>query len=293
MLQIRRRPPTTSVDVLTLRYEVKIPDTQPQNILEEIIWHKETEVAQIRERLSLLDLRKQIATLPPPHNFFQALKNGKTQPAVIAEIKKASPSKGVIRADFDPVAIARSYQAGQASCLSVLTDEKFFQGSFNYLAEVRKAVDLPLLCKDFVIYPYQIYYARKHGADAILLIAAVLSDQDLKYFAKIAKSLNMTALVEVHSLEELERVLAIEEINLIGINNRDLTDFSVDLQTTVQLISAKKAELAARDILMVSESGIFTKDDIDLVKNAGAGAVLIGESFMKQPEPGEALQALF
>ncbi|MGL6283358.1 MAG: indole-3-glycerol phosphate synthase TrpC, partial [Microcoleaceae cyanobacterium] len=117
--------------------------------------------------------------------------------------------------------------------------------------------------------------------------------QDLKYFAKIAKSLNMTALVEVHSLEELERVLAIEEINLIGINNRDLTDFSVDLQTTVKLISAKKAELATRDILIVSESGIFTKDDIDLVKNAGAGAVLIGESFMKQPEPGEALQALF
>ena len=158
---------------------------------------------------------------------------------MIAEVKKASPSKGVIREDFDPVAIARTYEQGGATCLSVLTDSKFFQGSYENLSLVRQAVSLPLLCKEFILYPYQIYYARSKGADAVLLIAAILSDQDLAYFVKIVKGLGMTALVEVHSLAEFDRVLAIEGIELIGINNRNLETFTVDLDNTRQLLEAR------------------------------------------------------
>jgi len=208
-MQIRRRQPSPAVNVSILRYQVALPDSAPNNILEEIVWHKETEVDQWREKVPLLELQKQARNAPPPRDFIGALKQGRTQPALIAEVKKASPSKGVFRADFDPVAIALSYQQGGASCLSVLTDAKFFQGSFDNLAKVRAAVDLPLLCKDFVIYPYQMYLARVQGADAVLLIAAILSDQDLQYFIKIAKALNMAALIEVHNLEELDRVLAL------------------------------------------------------------------------------------
>ena len=207
----------------------------PNNILEEIVWHKEVEVDQMREKLPLLELQKQVLSAPPTRDFVAALRQGKTNPALIAEVKKASPSKGVFREDFDPVAIALSYQQGGASCLSVLTDVKFFQGSFDNLAKVRAAVDLPLLCKDFIIYPYQMYLARIQGADAVLLIAAILSDQDLQYFIKIANNLNMAALIEVHNLAELDRVLALDGVSLVGINNRNLEDFSVDLQTTCQL----------------------------------------------------------
>ena len=292
MVSIRRRPPNPAVEVLNLRYQVAIPGAEPQNILEEIVWYKEKEITDLRERLPLEQLKQKVNTIPAPRNFFEGLKNSQTQPAVIAEVKKASPSKGVIREDFDPVAIAKSYQQGGASCLSVLTDEKFFQGSFENLAKVRAVVDLPLLCKDFVIYPYQIYLARYHGADAVLLIAAVLSDQDLKYFLKIAKVLGMTALIEVHTLEELDRVLSLEGVNLIGINNRDLQNFTVDLQTTCQLLQSRQSQLQSRDILIVSESGLHTRDDLNLVTQAGATAVLIGESFMKQPDPGAALNQL-
>ena len=237
-MHIRRRPPNPSVTVSSLRYQVSVPNAEPQNILEEIIWHKETEVSQLRDRLPLNELLSKVRSAVAPRDFLAALRNGKTVPALIAEVKKASPSKGVIREDFDPVAIARSYQECGASCISVLTDAKFFQGSFEYLASIRQAVDLPLLCKDFIIYPYQIYLARLYGADAVLLIAAVLSDKDIQYFGKIVKSLGMTALVEVHTLEELDRVVAIEGVTLVGINNRNLEDFSVDLQTTVQLLKA-------------------------------------------------------
>ena len=221
-MQIRRKHPNPAVKVESLSYVVKVPEAQPQNILEEIVWHKEIEVDKLRERLPLLELRQKIANTAPPCDFLAALKQGKTQPALIAEVKKASPSKGVIREDFDPVAIARTYEQGGATCLSVLTDSKFFQGSYENLSLVRQAVSLPLLCKEFILYPYQIYYARSKGADAVLLIAAILSDQDLAYFVKIVKGLGMTALVEVHSLAEFDRVLAIEGIELIGINNRNL-----------------------------------------------------------------------
>ncbi|MGV0107917.1 indole-3-glycerol phosphate synthase TrpC [Nostoc sp. DSM 114160] len=288
-MQIRRRSPNPAISVSMLRYQAAVPDAAPNNILEEIVWHKEVEVDQMRERLPLRELQHQALSAPPTRDFVAALRQGKTKPALIAEVKKASPSKGVLRADFDPVAIALSYQQGGASCLSVLTDVKFFQGSFDNLAKVRAAVDLPLLCKEFVIYPYQMYLARVQGADAILLIAAILSDRDLQYFLKIANNLKMAALIEVHSLAELDRVLALDGVSLIGINNRNLEDFSVDLQTTCQLLAARGRQLQEKNILVVSESGLHNPEDLSLVLTAGASAVLIGESLVKQPDPGAAI----
>lgn len=293
IMQIRRRPPNPAVAVEFLRYQVQVPDAAPQHILEEIVWHKEKEVDQMRERTPLIELQKQVRDTTPPQDFLAALRQGKTKPALIAEVKKASPSKGVIRADFDPVAIAQSYVQGGASCLSILTDEKFFQGSFDNLQRVRSAVELPLLCKEFVIYPYQIYNARVNGADAILLIAAILSDKDLQYFLKITKGLGMTALVEVHTLEELDRVLALEDVTLVGVNNRNLMDFSVSLQTTCDLMAQRRQLPQDRNILMVSESGLHTPADLQQVVAVGIEAVLIGESLVKQPDPGLAIAKLF
>ena len=292
-MQIRRRNPNPKVNSGEVEYRSKIPDCEPNNILEEIVWHKEVEVERMRDRLPLLKLRQQVKDVTPPQDFLAALQNGKTNPALIAEVKKASPSKGVIRADFDPVAIAKAYAQAGASCLSILTDEKFFQGSFNNLSLVRQAVDLPLLCKEFIIYPYQIYFARAQGADAILLIAAILEDKDLNYFVKIIKALGMTPLVEVHSLSELDRVLGIDGVELIGINNRNLEDFSVSLQTTSNIFAARQEELQQRDILVVSESGLHTPEDINTVKQAGAKAVLIGESLVKQKNIEQAVSNLF
>jgi indole-3-glycerol phosphate synthase len=290
-MQIRRRSPSPVIAVEQVRYQGNIPDSKPRNILEEIVWQKELEVDQQRQKVPLAELQKQVAQLGPTRNFLAALNAGKTQPALIAEVKKASPSKGVIRADFDAVAIAQSYAAGGATCLSVLTDEKFFQGSFENLERVRAAVDLPLLCKEFIIYPYQMYRARIAGADAVLLIAAILEDQDLQYFLKIAKALSLTALIEVHTLAELDRVLALQGVELIGINNRNLTDFTVDLQTTATLIEARRSQLA--DITVVSESGLHGPADLQQVRAAGTRAVLIGESLVKQPDPGAAIAKLF
>lgn len=282
-MQIRRRPPSVAVNVQELQYQVKTPENEPRNILEKIVWFKETEVEQMRESLSLLDLRKQVANCEPPLSFMEALRQSKTQPALIAEVKKASPSKGVLREAFDPVAIALAYESAGASCLSVLTDSEFFQGSFDYLQQIRAAVSVPLLCKEFVIYPYQIYWARAHGADAVLLIAAILSDQDLTYFLKIIKSLGMTALVEVHTMAELERVMRLPGIELIGMNNRDLETFTVDVQVTCQLLAQQGGALRDQNILVVSESGLHTPADLAQVKQAGAGAVLIGESLVRDP----------
>jgi indole-3-glycerol phosphate synthase len=292
-MQIRRRSPSPTIDVSVIRYQAALEDAAPNNILEEIVWQKEIEIEQMREKLPLRELQKKALSAPPTRDFVAALRQGKTKPALIAEVKKASPSKGVLRADFNPVEIAQSYQEGGASCLSVLTDRKFFQGSFENLSLVRAAVDLPLLCKEFIIYPYQIYLARINGADAILLIAAILSDQDLQYFVKIANNLKMAALIEVNSLEELERLLSLDSVSLIGINNRNLEDFSVDLQTTYQLLKDKGSQLQARNILVVSESGIHNPEDLSVVETAGASAVLIGESLVKQPDPKLAITNLF
>lgn len=292
-MQIRRRPPNPSVNVDNLQYTIKVPDGDPNHILEEIVWYKDREVENLRQKLPLLELQKQVLTVPPPLDFLGALKSGKTQPALIAEVKKASPSKGVIREDFEPVAIAQTYQANGASCLSVLTDEKFFQGSFANLALVREAVEIPLLCKEFIISPYQIYLARSKGADAVLLIAAILSDRDLQYFLKITQKLGLMALIEVHTMAELDRVLSLEGVSLIGINNRNLENFTVDLNTTCQLLEARGEQIRQRNISVISESGIHTNKDLQIVQQAGANGVLIGESLVKQPDPGQGIRTLF
>ena len=293
MIQIRRRHPSPEIAVDSIRFQAIVSDLEPLNILEEIVWQKEKEITQMREKTPLDELQQQIVNCPAPRDFVAALHHGKTQPALIAEVKKASPSKGVLRADFDAVAIAQSYEAGGASCLSVLTDEKFFQGSFANLKNIRAAIEIPLLCKEFIIYPYQLYLARIHGADAVLLIAAILEDKDLKYFLKIAKVLGMATLIEVHTLAELDRVLTLDGVTLVGINNRNLENFSVDLQTTEQILEARKDSLAARGILVVSESGLHQPEDLQRVQQAGAGAVLIGESLVTQPDPGGAIANLF
>ncbi|MEM6451945.1 MAG: indole-3-glycerol phosphate synthase TrpC [Cyanobacteria bacterium P01_D01_bin.105] len=293
-MQIRRRPPNPAISVASLEYKIKADDAEPRNILEKIVWHKETEVDRMREKLPLRDLQNQVQDLPQTKGFVKALRTQaeKDSPAIITEVKKASPSKGVIRADFDPVVIAQSYQSGGATCLSVLTDSKFFQGSFDYLSQIRQAVDLPLLCKEFIIYPYQIYKARVAGADAVLLIAAILSDKDLTYFIKIAKTLGLDALVETHTAGEFERVMNIDGVELVGINNRNLEDFTVSLTTTAQLMSTYKEPIAQKQALIVSESGLHTYNDVKTVAAAGAQAILVGESLVKQPDPGSAIARL-
>ncbi|AGF53154.1 indole-3-glycerol phosphate synthase [Synechocystis sp. PCC 6803] len=292
-MEIRRRPPNPPIKVDILQYQIKHPEAAPRHILEEIVWHKEKEVAQRRELVPLVKLQSLVKDMTPPLDFVGALRQSPRQPALIAEVKKASPSKGIIRADFDPVAIAKAYEAGGANCLSVLTDEKFFQGSFENLQLVRSAVQLPLLCKEFIIYPYQIYLARSRGADAVLLIAAILSDKDLRYFLKIIEGLGMAALVEVHTLEEMDRVLALDGVQLIGVNNRNLQTFTVDLQTTEDLFAQRREQLTQGDITLVSESGIYELADLQRLQQAGARAVLVGESLVKQPDPQQAIAALY
>jgi len=180
--------------------------------------------------------------------------------------------------------IGKMYQDGGANCISVLTDKKFFQGGFDVLVEVRKEIKIPILCKDFILYPYQLYQARAAGADAALLIAAILTDSDLKYLSKVAEHLGLTILVEVHDSEELERVLNINVFNLIGINNRNLKSFKTDLEVTKKLAETYANQIKENSITLVSESGLFTREDLDLVKSYGADAVLVGESLMSQED---------
>lgn len=291
-MEIRRRPPNPKVKVAHLEYAIPHADGEPRNILEKIVWEKDREVASARERVPLEQLKKQVAELPATRDFLAALKAACRKPAVIAEVKKASPSKGVIREDFDPEAIARGYAAGGASCLSVLTDKQFFQGGFEVLVQVRQVVDLPLLCKDFILSPYQLYQARAAGADAALLIAAILTDADMAYLLKVARALGLTVLVEVHDAAELERVLALDGVQLIGINNRDLASFHTDLATTEALTERYGEQIRAKGCLLVSESGLFMRDDLDRVQSAGADAVLVGESLMRQPDVTAALETL-
>lgn len=275
------RPLIPSQTTLQLSYPVT-KENGTLHILEEIVWHKQQEVAQMSAQQPLAALQRQVTTAPEPLDFLLALQQSSSRPSLIAEVKKASPSKGIIRADFDPVKIAQAYERGGASCISVLTDEKFFQGSFANLQAIRQSIALPLLCKEFIIDPYQIYLARVTGADAVLLIAAILDDQELREFLSLVHSLGMTALVEVHTLAELDRVLALPELCLVGINNRNLNDFTVDLGTTQELIAARQEQLSSLGITVVSESGLHTSADLALVAEAGARAVLIGESLVKQ-----------
>jgi len=266
--------------------------TTSRHILEEIVSHKRQEVAQMQQELPLASLRQQLNAAPTVRNFLTALQENPSQPSLIAEVKKASPSRGIIRADFDPVAIAQAYERGGAACLSVLTDQKFFQGSFDNLANVRSQVALPLLCKEFIINSYQIYLARTVGADAVLLIAAILSDRELQDFLRIIHDLGMNALVEVHTLAELDRVLKLDNLSLVGINNRNLEDFTLDLGITQQLLAQRQQQLQSLDITVVSESGLYTPADLSLVTEAGVRAVLIGESLVKQNDVEQAVRNL-
>ncbi len=270
-MQVRRK-------LLSQGYAIAPPSAEPDNILEKIVWTKEQEVLALRQQT--IDLR----TAPAVRDFLYALCTSPHHPALIAEVKKASPSKGVLRPDFDPLGIAQGYVQAGADCLSVLTDQVYFQGSFANLQLIRQAVSLPLLCKEFIIDPCQIHWARYHGADAILLITAILHDQDLVEFQAIAQSLGMTALVEVHSLEELQRVLAIPNTKLIGINNRNLKTFTVDLHQTGKLMQSLSPEVLQR-YTWVSESGIASKADLDYVQQCGVRAVLVGESLVTANDP--------
>lgn len=276
-----------------------LEDNKPRNILEEIVWWKAKEIERMREKVPLIMLKSMIKAAPAPRDFKGAISKRASdtgKPGLIAEVKKASPSKGVIQPDFDPVRIAKAYEAGGAACLSVLTDEKFFQGSFENLQLIRAAgVTCPLLCKEFIVEAYQVFKARASGADAILLIAAVLPNQDLEYFMKAASSLGMQCLIEVHTIAELDRMLVLPgvENHLLGINNRDLGTFKVDLANTKEIMESPAGqEVKRRGIMMVGESGIFTPDDVAYVQAAGVGAILVGESLVKQGDPAAGIKTL-
>nr|WP_298129366.1 indole-3-glycerol phosphate synthase TrpC [uncultured Pseudoxanthomonas sp.] len=259
------------------------------DILNTILARKADEIALRSARVSLADLRTRIADAPPTRGFADALNAMVAQgdPAVIAEVKKASPSKGVIRPDFRPADIAVSYEFGGAACLSVLTDVDFFQGADEYLKQAREACTLPVLRKDFTIDPYQVYEARVLGADCILLIVAALDDGQLVDLSGLAMQLGMDVLVEVHDIDELERALQVP-VPLVGINNRNLRTFEVSLQTTLDMKQA-----VPKDRLLVTESGILVPEDVATMRDAGINAFLVGETFMRAEEPGEALRQLF
>ena len=291
-MQIRRRPPNPSVKVANLEYAIPHEDANPSSILEEIVWEKDKEINLAKNKVSISELKTQIENLPPTKDFYRALLESNYNPSIIAEIKKASPSKGIIRENFDPVSIAKAYEEAGASCLSVLTDKSFFQGGFNILLKVRKNVSLPILCKDFIISPYQIYQARSSGADAILLIASILSDQDLRYLKKVAIDIGMHILVEVHNLKEIDRVLNLGGFSLIGINNRDLSTFKTDINTTKIIASKYLNSIHNQKSILISESGLFTREDLEIVKQAGARAVLVGEALMRKTDVSRALKDL-
>lgn len=261
----------------------KIPD-----ILKRILQRKVEEIEERSQQISMPSLSQQAANRPPPRGFIEAIKARLQlqQPAIIAEIKKASPSKGILRVDFDPVTIAKSYEQNGATCLSVLTDKDFFQGANEYLQQVHQASTLPILRKDFIIDAYQVYEARAIGADCILLIVAALGDAQLHDLAGLANHLDMDVLIEVHDASELERALLLN-MPLIGINNRNLRTFATDLNTTLELL-----QWINEKYIVVSESGIHTHDDIALLRDAGVHTFLIGESFMTAPNPGTALTNL-
>jgi len=254
-------------------------------ILDDIIANKTVEVKESKNSLPLELIIEQIKDALPSRNFFNAIKpDGKLK--IISEVKHASPSKGVFRDDFDPVQIAKSYSRGGASAISVLTDEKYFRGSLTYLKNIRAEVDTPLLRKDFIIDPYQVYEARLFGADAILLIVAALDQSILKELLDLTRQLDMNAIVEIHDEAELQRALDAGS-RIIGINNRDLRTFDVDLNVSINL--SKKVPA---DKIVVAESGISSIEDIDRLRGEGVHVFLIGETFMKAPDPGLKLKEL-
>ncbi|GAB3664167.1 indole-3-glycerol phosphate synthase TrpC [Ramlibacter alkalitolerans] len=259
------------------------------DILEKIVAVKREEVAAARKKKSLEAVREDALSRVLTRDFEGALRQkiAQGQAAVIAEIKKASPSKGVLREDFIPADIAQSYAENGAACLSVLTDRQFFQGQPDYLKQSRASCDLPVLRKDFMVDPYQVYEARSMGADCILLIAACLADAQMAELEALARGLDMAVLVEVHDAGELQRALKLRT-PLVGVNNRNLRTFEVSLDTTLAMLKDVPA-----DKLLVTESGILQREDVQKMRAAGVHAFLVGEAFMRAPDPGEALATLF
>ena len=259
------------------------------DILNTILARKAEEIAERSARVPLAELIARVGEASPVRGFAKALHEriATGDAAVIAEVKKASPSKGVIRPDFRPAEIAMSYEFGGAACLSVLTDVDFFQGADAYLRQAREACTLPVLRKDFTVDPYQVYEARVLGADCILLIVAALDDDQLVELSGLAMQLGMDVLVEVHDIDELERALQVP-VPLIGINNRNLRTFEVSLEATLSMKDA-----VPRDRLLVTESGIVVAEDVARMRAAGVNAFLVGETFMRAEEPGDALRQLF
>ena len=263
--------------------------TDTPDILKKILATKALEVAKRKSRMSLANLEEIAGSVENPRGFGNALQSKvqSKKPAIIAEIKKASPSKGIIRENFQPVEIAKDYGMNGATCLSVLTDKEYFQGSEVYLQMVRQACPLPTLRKDFMIDPYQIHESRALGADCILLIVAALADQQMQELAATATQLGMDVLVEVHNQVELESALTLET-PLIGINNRNLRSFETSLQTTLDLIS-----LIPDDRLIITESGIHTQEDVQLMLDNDIYGFLVGEAFMRSEQPGTKMRELF
>lgn len=259
--------------------------TQPGGILAEIVEHKRAEIASRRGVRPLADVQRAAEASPPTRGFIKAIRDH--DPAVIAEIKRASPSEGVIRDEFDPADIATSYERAGAACLSVLTDERYFMGCDRHLDDARNVTRLPALRKDFVVDPYQVYESRAMGADCLLLIAAALDGGQLGDLAHLGKEVGLDVLVEVHDGPELEAALALGA-KLVGINNRDLSTFTTSLDTTIDLLPA-----VPDDVTVVTESGIHTPDDVRRLRDAGVHAFLVGTAFMREPDPGKALQHLF
>lgn len=257
--------------------------------LDKIVATKAAEVEELASRFQLSEAERLIGEMKACRGFERSLSAGQRHRGMglIAEVKKASPSKGLIRADFHPVELATAYESAGADCISVLTDRDYFQGSNTYLTQVREAVAVPLLRKDFTVDYRQIYEARLIGADAVLLIAAILTAEKLEEFHELAQSLGMDVLVEVHNEAELDAVLTMGKATLIGINNRDLKSFVTDLKTTEKLIG-----MIPKDVLVISESGIAGREDMDYLQTVGAQGVLIGEHFMRQPHVGEAIESL-
>ena len=255
---------------------------QMQAIIQEIVWQKKLEVAQIQKDMSWASLQRQLTAAPTVRDFFTALQLSIYKPSLIAEVKKASLYHSVIRPDFDPVTIAQAYKKGGASCVSVVTDQKFFHGGFDHLRAIRYRVAIPLLCKDFIIDPCQIYLARSAGADAILLIAAILTDKQLQNFLRVIHYLGMNAVIQVHNLNDLDRVLALEDVRIVSIDNQSLSDFNININTTQELLAARRSQLQKLGILVISESGIETPDDLSFVAEIGVQTVIIGESLLKE-----------
>jgi len=258
------------------------------NILNKILTTKSKEIFEAKKSVSIEQLKKNIFESSKPRDFVRALKDkhSKKEAGVIAEIKKASPSKGVIRKNFDPVSIALSYEKGGAACLSILTDQDYFQGHPEYIMQVKSNSKLPILRKDFIVDPYQIYESRALGADCILLIVAALDLKKMKELESLAQELEMAVLVESHNQQELDLALELET-PLIGINNRDLKTFNVSLQTSIDLVKNIEGRIP------ITESGIFNKKDVKFMNENRINTFLVGEAFMKQPDPGLALNNLF